>query len=115
VLRYTEPITLTHSTQVKARILRGGTWSALTEATFAVGPVANDMRITEIMYHPQNPNTEYIELKNIGNETINLNLVSLTNGIDFTFPNLELAPGEYVVVVQGLCIIRRIRTPNTSN
>jgi len=29
-----------------------------------------------------------------------LNLVKFTNGIDFTFPGLELAPGEYVVVVQ---------------
>jgi hypothetical protein len=31
VLRYTEPITLSHSTQVKARILRGSSWSALTK------------------------------------------------------------------------------------
>jgi hypothetical protein len=106
VLQYTGPITLPHSVRVKARVLRGGTWSALNDATFAVGPVANNMRITEIMYHPQNsdeldePNEEYIELKNIGAETVNLNLVSFTNGIDFTFPNLELAPGEYVVVVQ---------------
>jgi hypothetical protein len=100
VLRYTGPITLTHSTQVKARILRGGTWSALNEATFAVGPVADNLRITEIMYNPDDPNTEYIELKNIGAETVNLNLVSFTNGIDFTFPNLELAPNENVVVVQ---------------
>ncbi|GAI26668.1 unnamed protein product, partial [marine sediment metagenome] len=80
VLQYTGPITLTHSTQVKARILRGGTWSALNEATFAVGPVADNLRITEIMYNPDDPNTEYIELKNIGAETINLNLVSFTNG-----------------------------------
>jgi len=106
VLRYTGPITLAHSAHVKTRILSGGMWSALNEATFAVGPVANNMRVTEIMYHPQNldesdePNEEYIELKNIGTETINLNLAKFTNGIDFTFPNLELAPGEYVVVVQ---------------
>ncbi len=100
MLQYTGPITLPHSVHVKARVLRGGTWSALNEATFAVGPVANNMRITEIMYYPQNPNTEYVELKNIGTETINMNLAKFTNGIDFTFPNLELAPGEYVVVVQ---------------
>ena len=52
------------------------------------------------MYNPQDPYGEFIELKNIGAETINLNLVSFANGIDFTFPNLELAAGEYVVVVQ---------------
>ncbi|MFZ2147039.1 MAG: CotH kinase family protein, partial [Sedimentisphaerales bacterium] len=115
VLRYTEPITLTHSTHVKARVLRGGIWSALNEATFTIGPVADNLRITEIMYHPlyisetprgkiaddaNDPNEEYIELTNIGTETVNLNLAKFTNGIDFTFPSLELTPNEYVVVVQ---------------
>ena len=103
VLEYTGPITLPHSVQVKSRVLNGNTWSALNEATFAVGPIADNLRITEIMYHPKNtgdPNEEYIELKNIGTEIINLNLVKFTNGIDFTFPSLELAPNEYVLVVQ---------------
>ncbi len=105
-LQYIEAITLTESTCVKARVLDGSTWSALNEATYAVGPVAESLRITEIMYHPQSqnepndPNEEFIELTNIGAETINLNLVKFTNGIDFTFPSLELAPGEYIVVVQ---------------
>jgi len=113
-LEYTAPITLPHSIHVKSRVLSGNTWSALNEAVYAVGPVAENLRITEIMYHPQDPNEEFIELKNIGTETINLNLVGAgpracpgqphgvapTNGIDFTFPSIELAAGEYVVVVQ---------------
>ncbi|MHC4537212.1 MAG: CotH kinase family protein, partial [Planctomycetota bacterium] len=102
VFQYTEPVTLDHSTQVKACIFRGDIWSALNEATFAIGQLSDNLRITEIMYNPFNPNTEYIELKNIGAESINLNLVKFTNGIDFTFPNMELAPNEYVVVVQDL-------------
>jgi hypothetical protein len=53
------------------------------------------------MYHPLDPNEEFIELKNIGSESINLNLVSFTNGIDFTFPSIELAAEEYIVVVQN--------------
>ena len=78
----------------------------MNEATYAVGPVAENLRVTEIMYHPQSqtgpaePNEEFIELTNIGTEKINLNLVKFTNGIDFTFPSVELAPGEYIVVVQ---------------
>ncbi len=115
VLLYTEPITLTHSAHVKACMLKQSTWSALNEATFAIGPVAESLRITEIMYHPlltvqtprgikiddsNDPNTEYIELKNIGAEIINLNLVKFSDGIDFSFPNLEVSPGEFVVVVQ---------------
>ncbi len=99
-IQYHGPIMLNNSVHVMSRVLSSGVWSALNEASFAVGPVAENLRITEIMYNPYNPNTEYIELKNIGAETINLNLVKFTNGIDFTFPNLELAPNEYVVVVQ---------------
>jgi len=107
-IRYTGPFTLDKSTQVKSRLLQGNTWSALNEATFAVGPVANNLRVTEIMYHPQEtgqpeePNSEFIELKNIGTETLNLDLVSFTNGIDFTFPNLELTAGEYILVVKDI-------------
>jgi len=89
-----------HSVHVKARVLNGRVWSALNEASFAVGPVADNLRITEIMYNPDDPNAEYIELKNIGAETINLNLVKFTDGVDFTFPNLEVSRGEFVVVVQ---------------
>jgi len=100
------PITLTKSTHVKARVLDDSTWSALNEATYAVGPVKENLRIIEIMYHPKNtgnpsdPNKEFIELKNIGLDTLNLNLVSFTEGVDFTFPDIDLAPGACVVVVR---------------
>jgi hypothetical protein len=104
-VEYAEPIALTSSVQVKSRVLDAGAWSALNETTFAVGPVAENLRITEIMYHPQetgdpnDPNEEFIELRNIGTETLNLSLVKFTNGINFTFPDIDLAPGQYVVVV----------------
>jgi len=42
---YTAPIILTETTQVKARALSGGTWSALNDAIFAIGPVAENLRI----------------------------------------------------------------------
>jgi len=100
VIEYAGPVTLPYSVNVKARVLSGNTWSALNEAVYAVGPVAENLRITEIMYNPPDPNEEFIELQNIGSETINLNLISFTNGIDFTFPNIELAAGEHTIVVQ---------------
>jgi len=101
-------ISVTTTTQVKARAKSGSTWSALTEAVFAVGPVAENLRITEMMYHPQDtnnpddPNTEFIELQNIVAVPININLVRFTNGIDFTFPSIELGPDEYVLVVKDI-------------
>ena len=105
-VEYGGPITLTKSTQVKSRVLSSSTWSALNEAVFAVGPVAENLRITEIMYHPattfdpNDQNAEFIELANVGVESINLNLVRFTQGIQFTFPDIELVSGGRVLVVK---------------
>ena len=98
--RYGASVILYESTLIKARVRYGGDWSALTEAVFSIGPVKENLRITEIMYHPPDPNHEYVELKNIGSEAINLNWVSFDNGIDFTFPSIQLNPCEYTVVVK---------------
>ena len=104
---YTGPVTLQASAEVKARVL-GNQWSALSEAVYAVGPVADGLRISELMYHPAgsggpsiptDPNREFIELTNIGTDTINLALVQFTQGIDFRFPVTDLGPGQYVLVV----------------
>ena len=99
---YTGPVTLSETTQVKARAFDGA-WSALAEATFAVDDIRDKLRITEIMYHPSNtgdPNEEFVELKNVGTTTVDLNLVQFTNGIRFTFPQIALAADEYIVVVK---------------
>ncbi len=106
-IAYTGSFALAQSTPVKARAF-DGRWSALSEAVFAVGPVAENLRISEVMYHPadtgspDDPNTEYVELVNVGTEAIDLNLVQFTNGIDFTFGSFELAPGDYCLVVKDV-------------
>ena len=103
-----EPFTLSESKTIRTRTFHNDQWSALNEMTFAVGPVAGSLRITEMMFHPQetgnpnDPNEEYIELQNIGAGTINLNMVSFTNGVDFEFPSINLAPGEYLLIVRDL-------------
>jgi hypothetical protein len=107
-IRYAGPIVLSKSTGVKARTLSGSTWSALNEAVFAVGPVAQSLRVSEIMYHPadtgnpNDPNTEFLELTNIANQSINLSLVRFTDGIDYAFPSFELPAGGYCLVVKDL-------------
>ncbi len=109
-VEYKGPVSLARSVHVKSRVLSGATWSALNEATFAVGPVAEDLRISEIMYHPsetgnpQDPNTEFIELRNIGSQAINLSLVRFTKGIDFTFGDMEVQPGKVVLVVKDAAV-----------
>jgi hypothetical protein len=103
---YTESISLAQSARVKARARNGSTWSALNEAVFAVGPVAESLRVSEVMYHPlaagnpDDPNTEYIELTNAGNQTINLSLVRFADGIDYTFGSFELPAGGYCLLVK---------------
>ena len=101
-IEYTGAINLTASTRLKARAKSGNTWSALNEAVFAVGPVAETLRITEIMYNPQDPNAEFIELQNVGQDPINLNLVRFDDGIRFTFPSIDLSPQAYVLVVRDV-------------
>jgi len=114
---YSGPIPLTKSVIAKVRTLSGGVWSALNEATFGIGPLVDDLRITEINYHPTDPTQaekdaagdqtlidedfEYIEVKNIGGAPINLNLVHFTDGIDFTFGDTWLGAGQFAVVVKN--------------
>ena len=104
-------------THVKVRSLSGGVWSALNEAVFAVGPVAESLRISEIMYHPaseisdlksQISEAEFIELTNVGSETINLNLVRFAKGIEYTFPSFELPPGGYCLLVKDLAAFEAV-------
>jgi len=106
--RYTKSITLNKSTHVKARVLDGGTWSALNEAIFAVGPVV----INEIMYSPPsgNQNEEYIELYNITGAPVTLYRTDkrtpwkFTDGIDYTFsaasPYVTIPGDGYLMIVK---------------
>jgi len=71
--------------------------------------ILNDLRITELMYNPLNGNNilydnddyEFVELRNIGTSTLELEGVRFINGIDFTFPAYSLAAGDYVVAVKN--------------
>ena len=97
------PIPLNHTTQIKTRAKTSTEWSALNDATFAVGSARDYLRISEIMFNPANdPNAEFIELKNIGTQSLCLNKVSFNEGIKFTFPDVELAAGQYVVLARNL-------------
>jgi CotH kinase protein/Lamin Tail Domain len=58
------------------------------------------LRVTELMYHASaGSNLDYIELKNIGQTTLDLAGVRLNGGIDFTFGATTLPAGQYVLVV----------------
>lgn len=112
-LAYTNPIKLDANTVVSARALRGHRWSALNRATFTVESLP--LRISEIMYHPlassdvdqaagfvDDDDFEYIELTNRSEtEVIDLSGMTLSEGIDFTFPALEIGPQQFVIVARN--------------
>ncbi len=75
----------------------------------AAGTLA-DLRITELMYNPLPSDTldgdefEFVELKNTGDETLDLSNVSFTNGIAFDFAGgavTALGAGQFVLVVKN--------------
>ena len=109
---YGTAIGLNKSVPVKARARTGaGVWSALAEAVFDVGPVKETLRITEVMYHhPAHAELEFIELKNIGAEPLNLNRVQFTKGIAHTFGDVPVAPGGFVVLVRNKALFESYYT-----
>ena len=65
------------------------------------------LRITEIMFNPADDEAlEFIELQNTGAIPINLGGLRFSDGIDFTFPGMTLAPGAFVVVASDLDAFR---------
>jgi hypothetical protein len=86
-------------------------WSAPTVSTFVVAPPP--LAITEIMCHPapdsagtnDSSQFEFIELENVGSNSLDLVGIRFTSGIDFTFAATNaitnLAPGQYLVLVRN--------------
>ena len=65
--------------------------------------ILQSLRITEIMYHPEEfPDSEYIELRNVGDMEISLAGVEFTRGVRFSFPDVALGPGAYAVIVSDI-------------
>ena len=69
--------------------------------TGGVDPLVAGLRIVELMYRPTGANAEYIELLNIGGTTLNLNGVTISQGVAFTFGAVNLPPNQRIVVVQN--------------
>jgi hypothetical protein len=100
-----QPIALADSMTIRARVLSGGEWSALQEATFTSRV---PLRVTEVMFHPPNSGSvdgeefEFLELKNTGLAPFNLGGLTFTRGIQFTFaPGTVLGPGQFFVLARN--------------
>lgn len=100
---YAAPIPLNKSVRIKARVLRQGVWSALTEAEFLADEIGTPLRITEIMYHPIGGDAfEFIEIQNRGSVALDVTGFSFT-GVEFVFPHRSvLNPGQAAVLASLL-------------
>jgi hypothetical protein len=105
---YSAPVSLNANARVFARARSGSKWSGPTAATFVVR--RPPLLITEIMYHPGEPppgctneagDFAYVELKNSGATTVNLDGYRLSGAIAFTFSNQILAAGQRILVVRN--------------
>jgi hypothetical protein len=89
-----------------------GRVAALAEFSGEPTPVENALRITELMYHPgestisgfnDRNDFEFVELRNTGNETLDLTNVLIRDGIQFDFAQSSfqtLEPNQSVLVVR---------------
>lgn len=62
----------------------------------------NDIVITEILYNIPGTgnNLDFIELYNRGDNAVDLEGYAFVQGVDFTFPAITLAAGDYLVVTE---------------
>lgn len=102
------PIPITGPTTISTRHFRDGEWSALITATFHNGlvqPSPQNLVVSQIHYHPvtipgdsfEAKDYEFIELMNIGSESLDLGALRLRGDIRFDFsPGTSLAPAARV-------------------
>ena len=107
-----------HHYRVRARMMdETGRWSHWSEPVeFQVGEptlppaVVSSLRVTELFYNPPGDDGfEFIEFQNIGSDSIDLNTVAITDGIEFQFASgsiENLAPGAFVVLVEDKAVFQ---------
>jgi hypothetical protein len=101
-------ITISRATTLKARVRNGSNWSPLLEYVFAPTQAMANLVINEVHYAPavaaglDAKQYEFIELLNKGNTPLQLDGVTFSRGINFTFPaGKNIQPGEYLVLASN--------------
>jgi len=79
----------------------GGAWSYVLDPNAIF---ADKIVINEIFFHPttERTNEEWIELHNVDTVSVNLTGWQLTQGANFTFPNVSIPAGGYLVVAANV-------------
>jgi len=116
---YNNPIIINETTTIKARSLINLEWSALSENKFIITENLDNIKITELNYHPTDQiigqdtvsgkSFEFIEIKNIGTLELNLTESSFVNGINYKFPKGAILRSKefFVLASDSLQFINR--------
>ena len=98
-------VQIDRTTLVRARILDETTWSPLHEALYVVEDGYVTLKVTELMYHPDQcmqrdpDDCEFIELQNTGDTATDLYGASFSDGIGFAFSYpASMEPGAFLVL-----------------
>ncbi len=118
----TQGVPIEETTTVTARGFELGVWGAMQSATYVVNPAGPEsLAITEVNYHPhdatlaevqafpdvESDDFEFVEIWNTSNtDSVSVAGLSLSDGVDFDFPDVSLAPHAYAVVVANLSAFR---------
>jgi hypothetical protein len=102
------PFPVKVQTIVQARIRNGTSWSGLGTVVFYPPQDLTKLVLTEIMYHPPSfgafsaDDVEFLELKNVGTQTLHLGTLFFAEGITFSFTNnTRLGPGEFFILARN--------------
>jgi hypothetical protein len=105
---YSDPLPLNQSTHIKARTLSGNEWSAAHDMVFVIPQELNNLKVTEIHYHPLAGDSldhhlfEFIELKNTGTSVLELSGLRFCRGISYAFPvRTRIRPNEFIVLASN--------------
>ena len=110
---YRADLTVTNALTVLARAYDGTDWSALSEASLSAyrPPVDySPLRVTELMYAPPSPaagspyvndDFAWLELRNTGAASLNLEGVRFATGINHTFAPFTLPAGARLVLAKN--------------
>ncbi len=111
---FTSPIPITDGVLVKARRFNNDEWSALVELTF-LPPEIPTLRVSELHFNPADPTVaevtagfdnnddfEFIELKNIGTDSLDVSGYQFTDGVDFVIPmGTILVAGKTLIIANN--------------
>ncbi|PKL88114.1 MAG: hypothetical protein CVV23_12025 [Ignavibacteriae bacterium HGW-Ignavibacteriae-2] len=105
---YSAPEVIENPVKIIARTINNEEWSAMNQITLGLVENYNDLKITELHYHPlgevdiSDTEFEFIELKNIGEVDLNLGLVSFIDGISYTFSaDAVIKPDSFIVLASN--------------